>query len=127
LASQEHPRHRIFQHSKAPGIWDLSNRPSSPPSFLSGHLPSVGAQFITYYSSCIAILCCFPHPSYPSQAMTTKRSQIAKTVREQILAGNLRPGVRLTEKALCALTQASRSSVREALQMLEQEGYVSNQ
>src|SRR5690606_39598570 len=59
--------------------------------------------------------------------MTTKRSQIAKTVREQILAGNLRPGVRLTEKALCELTRASRSSVREALQMLEQEGYVSNQ
>src|SRR5690606_1844998 len=29
LASQEHPRHRIFQHSKAPGILDLSNRPSS--------------------------------------------------------------------------------------------------
>ncbi|WP_158238221.1 GntR family transcriptional regulator [Pollutimonas nitritireducens] len=59
--------------------------------------------------------------------MTSKRSQIAKTVREHILAGNLRPGARLTEKALCELTQASRSSVREALQMLEQEGYVSNQ
>src|SRR5690606_17246532 len=59
--------------------------------------------------------------------MPTKRTQIAKTVKEQILAGNLRPGARLTEKASCGLTQASRSSVREALQMLEQEGYVSNQ
>ncbi|SHH66221.1 GntR family transcriptional regulator [Pollutimonas bauzanensis] len=59
--------------------------------------------------------------------MTLKRSQIAKKVREEILAGNLRPGQRLTEKALCELTQASRSSVREALQLLEQEGYVSNQ
>ncbi|TKR56828.1 GntR family transcriptional regulator [Allopusillimonas ginsengisoli] len=59
--------------------------------------------------------------------MTLKRSHIARRVREEILAGNLRPGERLTEKALCELTQASRSSVREALQLLEQEGYVSNQ
>lgn len=59
--------------------------------------------------------------------MTLKRSQVAKKVREEILAGNLRPGEHLTEKALCELTQASRSSVREALQLLEQEGYVTNQ
>ncbi|PLC55509.1 GntR family transcriptional regulator [Pollutimonas nitritireducens] len=69
----------------------------------------------------------FYRPLTRPGAMTSKRSQIAKTVREHILAGNLRPGARLTEKALCELTQASRSSVREALQMLEQEGYVSNQ
>ena len=59
--------------------------------------------------------------------MTLKRSAIAKKVKEEIMAGRLRPGSRLTEKALCELTGASRSSVREALQLLAREGYVVNE
>lgn len=59
--------------------------------------------------------------------MPSKRSAIAKLVKQQILSGHWRPGTHLTEKLLCSFTGASRSSVREALQLLMQEGYVSNQ
>lgn len=62
-----------------------------------------------------------------TKPMTTKRQQVANHVRNEILAGNLRPGQRLTEKAICELTGASRSSVREALQLLQQDGMVVNQ
>ncbi len=40
------------------------------------------------------------------------------------MAGRWSPGMRLTERALCDFTGASRSSVREALQLLQQEGYI---
>jgi Transcriptional regulators len=59
--------------------------------------------------------------------MTSKRSEIADAVRKQIVSGQWRPGMHLTEKMLCTFTGASRSSVREALQLLMQEGFVSNQ
>src|SRR5690606_7016491 len=56
--------------------------------------------------------------------MTSKRSAIAKSIRQEIMAGRWSPGMRLTERALCDFTGASRSSVREALQLLQQEGYI---
>ena len=59
--------------------------------------------------------------------MTSKRFAIAKKVKEEITAGKLPPGSRLTEKTLCELTGSSRSSVREALQLLAREGYVVNE
>lgn len=59
--------------------------------------------------------------------MTSKRSIIAATLKEQILSGRWRPGERLTERTLCELMAASRSSVREALQQLLQEGFVDNE
>lgn len=58
--------------------------------------------------------------------MTLKRSVIAQAIRNEILAGRWRPGTRLTERALCEFTKASRSSVREALQLLQQEGFLEN-
>ena len=58
--------------------------------------------------------------------MSSKRSAIASSVKKQILSGQWRPGMHLTEKMLCTFTGASRSSVREALQLLMQEGYVEN-
>lgn len=58
--------------------------------------------------------------------MILKRSTVAKAIRDEILAGRWRPGMRLTERAMCEFTQASRSSVREALQQLRQEGFVEN-
>ncbi len=56
--------------------------------------------------------------------MTSKRAAIAQAIRQEILAGRWSPGQRLTERALCDFTGASRSSVREALQLLQQEGYI---
>lgn len=49
---------------------------------------------------------------------------IAASVKEKILSGLWQPGTRLTERTLCELTDASRSSVREALQLLLREGFV---
>ena len=40
------------------------------------------------------------------------------------MEGRWAPGTRLTERTLCDFTGASRSSVREALQLLQQEGFV---
>lgn len=59
--------------------------------------------------------------------MTTKRKAVAAAIKKQILSGQWRPGARLTERALCEFTGASRSSVREALQALLREGFVSTQ
>ncbi|HBP31185.1 MAG: GntR family transcriptional regulator [Advenella sp.] len=56
--------------------------------------------------------------------MTSKRSAIAKAIKQEIMQGRWSPGARLTERALCDFTGASRSSVREALQLLRQEGYI---
>ena len=56
----------------------------------------------------------------------TKRAEVANAIRQEILASRWRPGMRLTERALCEFTGASRSSVREALQLLQQEGFVEN-
>jgi len=52
------------------------------------------------------------------------RQQVAASFRSAILSGRFRPGDRLTEKDLCDLTGASRTSVREALRQLETEGLV---
>jgi len=57
----------------------------------------------------------------------TKRVEVANAIRQEILTSRWRPGMRLTERALCEFTGASRSSVREALQLLQQEGFVENQ
>lgn len=56
--------------------------------------------------------------------MTSKRLAIARTIKQQIMEGRWAPGTRLTERALCDFTGASRSSVREALQLLQQEGFI---
>jgi DNA-binding GntR family transcriptional regulator len=57
-------------------------------------------------------------------APVTLRDQLAANLREAILRGQLRPGQRLVERAIAESTDTSQASVREALQVLEQEGLV---
>lgn len=57
-------------------------------------------------------------------APLTVGTRVALQVREIILRGQLRPGQRLVERAVAEATGTSQASVREALQVLEQEGLV---
>jgi DNA-binding GntR family transcriptional regulator len=52
------------------------------------------------------------------------RQQVLENLRRAIVEGRFRPADRLVERELCALTGASRSSVREALRQLEAEGLI---
>jgi DNA-binding GntR family transcriptional regulator len=55
------------------------------------------------------------------------REQVADIIREAIVEMRLEPGQLLVEGQLCAMTSASRPSVREALRRLEAEGLVESQ
>lgn len=55
------------------------------------------------------------------------REQVANILREAIVDQRLAPGQLLVERELCALTSASRPSVREALRQLQAEGLVESQ
>jgi len=57
---------------------------------------------------------------------TTLRQQVLEALRNAILDFQLKPGDRLVERELCAMTGVSRTSVREALRHLESEGLVEN-
>lgn len=52
------------------------------------------------------------------------RSQVAERLRQGMLSAALKPGDRLRERTLCEELGVSRTSVREALRMLESEGLV---
>jgi DNA-binding GntR family transcriptional regulator len=56
--------------------------------------------------------------------VVTLRSVLGETLRAAIVSGRFAPGQRLVERELCALTGASRASVRETLRQLEAEGLV---
>ncbi len=51
-------------------------------------------------------------------------SSIAESIEEQILSGSLKPGERLREQQLCEEFDVSRSPVREALIILENQGFI---
>lgn len=53
------------------------------------------------------------------------RQQVTASIRDAIAVGRFRPGDRLTERDLCAMTGVSRTLVREAIRQLESEGLVS--
>lgn len=55
---------------------------------------------------------------------TTLREKTADVFREAILSGVFFPGQRLVERDLCEVAQVSRTSVREALRLLESEGLI---
>ena len=55
------------------------------------------------------------------------RQQIADAIRNAILTEDFKPGDRLIERELCALTGVSRTSLREGLRELESEGLITNQ
>ena len=50
------------------------------------------------------------------------RDVVYQTLREAILKGNLKPGERLMEMKLANKLGVSRTPIREAIRMLEQEG-----
>jgi DNA-binding GntR family transcriptional regulator len=55
---------------------------------------------------------------------TPLSEKIAETLREYIMKGNLKPGERLTEPKLSAMLGISRTPIREALRLLETEGFI---
>lgn len=54
------------------------------------------------------------------------RKRVADTLRNAIAQGEFNPGERLVERVLCERTGVSRTSLREALRELENEGLVTN-
>lgn len=52
------------------------------------------------------------------------RDQIAQMIRYQILSGAMKPGEELTQENIAEQLGLSRMPVREALQSLEQEGFL---
>ncbi|UFN49961.1 GntR family transcriptional regulator [Roseomonas sp. OT10] len=56
--------------------------------------------------------------------VATVRAVVEDRLRAAIMRGRFRPGQRLPERELCALTGVGRTSVREALRQLEAEGLV---
>jgi DNA-binding GntR family transcriptional regulator len=49
-----------------------------------------------------------------------------ENVEERIMSGELKPGERLTEFAMCKLLEVSRSPLREAFRILENNGFLVN-
>ncbi len=54
------------------------------------------------------------------------RTQVADTLRAAIVIGELTPGERLVERTLCERMGVSRTSLREAMRELENEGLLTN-
>jgi len=65
-----------------------------------------------------------PASAHPPLARRSSGALIADHLRRQILAGELAPGQRLTQEEIAAALGTSRVPVREALVILEQEGWV---
>lgn len=59
-------------------------------------------------------------------AAPSLRKQVADTLRTAVALGELTPGARLVERVLCEKIGVSRTSLREALRELENEGLVTN-
>src|ERR1700712_3651377 len=63
-------------------------------------------------------------PSTTRGSRSLSPQQLSSAIRQQVLTGELQPGQRLTEEALAADFGTSRIPVREALRLLEGEGFV---
>ena len=55
---------------------------------------------------------------------TSLREVVVETIRDWIVSGVLAPGERLAEAKLARQLEASRAPVREAIQVLSQQGFV---
>lgn len=55
---------------------------------------------------------------------TPLSEKIAETLRDYIMKGSLKPGERLTEPKLSSMLGISRTPIREALRLLENEGFI---
>jgi DNA-binding GntR family transcriptional regulator len=62
-----------------------------------------------------------------SRDVATLADRTTEKLREAIMAQRFKPGQRLVERELCEQTGVSRSSVREALRLLEAEGLIERQ
>jgi len=62
-----------------------------------------------------------------SRNVPTLADRTTEKLREAIMAQRFKPGQRLVERELCEQTGVSRSSVREALRLLEAEGLIERQ
>lgn len=51
---------------------------------------------------------------------------IVETIEDRIISGELAPGEKLTEQAMCELLDVSRSPLREAFRILENRGFLVN-
>jgi DNA-binding GntR family transcriptional regulator len=60
----------------------------------------------------------------PLVQLTTRRNQALGILRESIIRGEVGPGTRLVSSMLAAQLGVSRTPLREALQLLEAEGFV---
>jgi DNA-binding GntR family transcriptional regulator len=56
----------------------------------------------------------------------TLKDHVVKILRDAILAGEIRPGERLNESDLSRRLKVSRAPIREALQLLQQQGLATN-
>src|ERR1700712_3708819 len=63
-------------------------------------------------------------PSTTRGSRSLSPQQLSSAIRQQVLTGELQPGQRLTEEALAADFGTSRIPVREALRLLEADGFV---
>jgi DNA-binding GntR family transcriptional regulator len=68
-----------------------------------------------------------PRPARGVTRLTSLSEQVHKQLRQQIIHGELKPGVRLVELEIAAAMGVSQGPVREALQRLESEGLVERQ
>lgn len=64
-----------------------------------------------------------PRPTPLSRRVPFAR-QVADLLRDMIIRGDLSPGARIVERALCERLEVSRTPLREALKLLEAEGLV---
>ncbi len=63
-------------------------------------------------------------PPVFQRAAAPLRAQVLDHLRDSIISGTLKPGARLIERELIALTGVSRTVIRETLRQLESEGLV---
>lgn len=62
--------------------------------------------------------------SYGAQGRQTLHQGLVERIGQMIQDGELKPGVRLSEAALCEQFEVSRTPLREALKVLASEGYL---
>jgi DNA-binding GntR family transcriptional regulator len=63
-------------------------------------------------------------PLFEPQTVISLRDRTYEAIRDAILSGQLKPGLRLKERDLATQMQISTTPIKEALRMLQQEGLV---
>lgn len=63
---------------------------------------------------------------FAPMAVSTLKESVAETLKAAIFSGKLKPGERMNESQLARELQVSRAPIREALQHLQEQGWVMN-